>query len=454
MFLIIKANHVLRFWGPPLVTLSLISLIALIVGAIFGSSYGYLVVCLCLLLLVLYHLRNLNALSKWLVSGDTHVIPNSRGVWQHIFSALYRQSRYQARNQEQLNATLERFRQASSAMPDGMTILGENNVIDWCNVMAESHFDIDGQRDRGLQITHFLRHPQFSEYLKAQSFNDPLVIKPAHKMDLSLSLQLIPFDNTHKLLISRDVTQVERVDMIRRDFVANVSHELRTPLTVVGGFLETLLDMKNPDAKTARDYQQMMLDQTKRMHRLVEDLLTLSRLESQTNILRNEKINIPSLLNILYQDALLVSQSRHQIYLELSSDNWLLGNEDEIRSAFSNLINNAIRYTPEGGEIHLRWLVRANQGIFAVQDNGIGIEAQHIPRLTERFYRVDRSRSRETGGTGLGLAIVKHILTRHQATLDIRSELNKGSRFSAYFPMRRLMSASLIEKENTNATTD
>jgi two-component system phosphate regulon sensor histidine kinase PhoR len=438
----------LHFWGRPFITFTLIAFLSLMTGLIFGALYGLILCGVCLFLVVLYHLRNLRALDTWLVSGDSHNIPNSSGVWQHVFSSLYRQARHQARHEEQLHATLERFRQASSAMPDGMTILGELNVIEWCNTMAENHFDIDGQRDRGLQITHFLRHPDFAEYIKHQNFNDPLVIRAAHKLDRALSLQLIPFDNTHKLLISRDVTQVERVETIRRDFVANVSHELRTPLTVVGGFLETLMEMQKPDPKAVLDYQRMMLEQTKRMQRLVEDLLTLSRLESETNLLRNEKINIQLLLQALYQDALALSQSRHKIYLELLSDTWLMGSDDEIRSAFSNLINNAVRYTQEGGEIYIRWLVRGGRGIFTVQDNGIGIDPQHIPRLTERFYRVDRSRSRETGGTGLGLAIVKHILTRHQATLDIRSEPGKGSRFSAYFPARRLIAAADAEKEN------
>jgi two-component system phosphate regulon sensor histidine kinase PhoR len=273
------------------------------------------------------------------------------------------------------------------------------------------------------------------------------VIKQSRQKELTLSLQLVPYGDKQKLLLSRDVTRLERIQTMRRDFIANVSHELRTPLTVIGGFLETLTDADEspPDPKTRKWALTLMTDQTKRMQRLVEDLLTLSRLEDTENLVREETVDVPQMLRGLYDEARSLSAGRHLVILSLDSDAKLLGSADELRSAFSNLISNAIRYTPDGGVITLSWIIRNGQGVFSVQDSGIGIEPEHIPRLTERFYRVDRGRSRESGGTGLGLAIVKHVLTCHQANLDIVSEQGKGSCFSARFPAARLITDKIIE---------
>jgi len=241
--------------------------------------------------------------------------------------------------------------------------------------------------------------------------------------------------------VARDITELERVDAMRRDFIANVSHELRTPLTVVGGFVETLADAPELPAAESRRYFDLMLDHTRRMQRLLDDLLTLSRLESADHALKDEPVNVPDLAQALKAEAESLSRGRHRVNLEVDSSTWLKGNLQEIRSALGNLVSNAVRYTPEGGEITLAWRVRNGEGVFAVTDSGEGIAAEHIPRLTERFYRVDRSRSRETGGTGLGLAIVKHVLTRHGARLDIQSIPGKGSTFAAIFPAQRLMDA-------------
>jgi two-component system phosphate regulon sensor histidine kinase PhoR len=268
-----------------------------------------------------------------------------------------------------------------------------------------------------------------------------LVIKQSRQKELTLSLQLVPYGDKQKLLLSRDVTRLERIQTMRRDFIANVSHELRTPLTVIGGFLETLTDAdeSHPDPKARKWALTLMTDQTKRMQHLVEDLLALSRLEDTENLVREETVDVPQMLRGLYDEAQSLSAGRHLVILSLDTDAKLLGSADELRSAFSNLISNAVRYTPDSGVITLSWIIRNGQGVFSVQDSGIGIEPEHIPRLTERFYRVDRGRSRESGGTGLGLAIVKHVLTCHQANLDIVSEQGKGSCFSARFPATRLI---------------
>jgi two-component system phosphate regulon sensor histidine kinase PhoR len=258
---------------------------------------------------------------------------------------------------------------------------------------------------------------------------------------------LVPFGDRQKLLLSRDVTQLERVETMRRDFIANVSHELRTPLTVVGGFLEGFADAEQINMEQSRRHFQLMLDQTRRMQGLVDDLLTLSRLESNQEKISDETVDVKSLIETLHKEAISLSAGRHRIHLEIGMNAGLRGNERELRSAFGNLVSNAVRYTPEGGEISLRWSMQDGEGRFCVQDSGIGIEPQYISRLTERFYRVDRGRSRETGGTGLGLSIVKHILTRHQGHLEVESTPGKGSTFCACFPARRVIGQGMSSEQ-------
>jgi two-component system phosphate regulon sensor histidine kinase PhoR len=297
---------------------------------------------------------------------------------------------------------------------------------------------LDCERDRGQFIRYLMRQAHFLEFLDAADYSQRLVCKSPINRELTLSLQLVPFGASQKLLVARDITDLERVDAMRRDFIANVSHELRTPLTVVGGFVETLADATDLPVSESRRYFDLMLDHTRRMHHLLDDLLTLSRLESTDHTLSDESVNVAELARVLKAEAESLSRGRHQVSLQLDSSTWLKGNLQEIRSALGNLVSNAVRYTPEGGEIRLAWRERDGEGVFSVTDTGEGIAAEHIPRLTERFYRVDRSRSRETGGTGLGLAIVKHVLTRHGARLDIQSTPGKGSTFSAIFPAQRV----------------
>jgi two-component system phosphate regulon sensor histidine kinase PhoR len=313
------------------------------------------------------------------------------------------------------------------------------NRLEWFNPVAQQHFDLDAEHDIMQDITYLVRQPEFVEYIQESNFNNPLMMRPARHDDMVLSIKLIPYGVNKRLLISRDITQFERVEAMRRDFVANVSHELRTPLTVVSGFVENLQDMSDLGQDSARRALHLMAEQTRRMDNLVADLLTLSRLENVQSPLHEETVDMKELLNEVYRDGELLSGAKHPLRMEIASAANLLGNRDELRSAFSNLLSNAIRYTPEGGAILLRWFERGGQPVFLVQDSGIGIAAQHIPRLTERFYRVDRSRSRETGGTGLGLAIVKHIAMRHQAKLEVSSEEGKGSTFALVFPIKRVL---------------
>ena len=428
----------LNFWSRPLTLLTLLIVSALIAWLLFGVVAALAGFSAALLIWLSFHLRNLYRFRRWLRSPSLDTVPAGAGLWAGAFAALYRLLRRQSQSESRLSAALSRFQRAGAAIPEGMVILDEDDRIEWCNPKAESHLGLDFTRDEGQQITYLVRHPQFVEYLSLLNYNEPLEVRLPRDADLLLTIQLVPYGDKQKLLLSRDITHLERVETMRRDFVANVSHELRTPLTVLYGFLETLVGMPQLDSDMTRRTLRLMQEQAQRMRRLVEDLLTLSRLESSHYLLSEECVDVPALMRGLYQDAVTLSAGHHRVQMKIENADWLTGSIQELRSAFGNLISNAIRYTPEDGEIYLHWHRVDGQPAFTVEDGGIGIDAQHIPRLTERFYRIDDGRSRETGGTGLGLAIVKHVLSRHQARLDISSELGHGSRFSAVFPLQRL----------------
>jgi two-component system, OmpR family, phosphate regulon sensor histidine kinase PhoR len=433
-----------EFWSRLLSMFALMAFVALIVWPIAGPVWSLLVVCAGLLGQLIFHLRQLQQLNQWLANPQVRAVPEGRGVWEDTFVALYHLARRQSVSQQQLSKALARFQRAGEAMPDGVVMLDANDQIEWFNPIAAQQFGLNPKTDIGNPITYLLRQGQFNEYISAHNYSEPLVMKSTRSPDTTLAIQLVPFGEELKLLISRDITRFEQVETMRRDFIANVSHELRTPLTVVGGFLESLQDYTDMSEEDRAHFFDLMRDQTLRMQRLVEDLLTLSRLESAANPLQEETVPMAQLLQQLLAEAQGLSQGQHRIALEVLSESALFGSESELRSALGNLISNAVRYTPQGGEILVRWEVQQGEGRFSVKDSGIGIEARHIPRLTERFYRIDRSRSRETGGTGLGLSIVKHVLTRHQARLEVTSEVGHGSTFSAVFPASRLVNAAAV----------
>ncbi len=416
---------------------------SLLLWQVAGATAALIFFAALLLIMLLQHLRHLVRLSRWLADPRPEALPESSGLWEDVFAAFYHLLRRQRRSESRLTATLQDFRQAGMAMPDGLVIVDGANLVEWCNPKAGQHFGLDAIRDAGQLVTHLVRQPQFAAVLDAEGYAEPLTLRSARGGDLILSVLIVPYEANRKLIISRDVTDRERVETMRRDFVANVSHELRTPLTVIGGFLETIADMETPNPELIRRSVPMMSEQAKRMQSLVEDLLVLSRLESAGNPAREELVNVPDIARALYHDALALSAGRHKVTLLLESAAWVSGAEDELRSAFGNLVSNAIRYTPAGGEVRLSWKADGTDGnegaVFAVRDTGIGIAPQHVPRLTERFYRVDRGRSRETGGTGLGLAIVKHVVNRHAARLDVTSEPGRGSCFSVIFPGTRVI---------------
>lgn len=419
----------------------LIIVISAIVWLVLDAVKALIFCSIALLWMVLHHLHHLVILERWLLRSNhsPSSIPAGSGAWDDVFAHLSRYVRQHSKSQELLNLALERMRSVTAAMPDGIVLLDKNDRIEWCNPMAEKHLGINLSLDSGQQITYLVRQIPFVEYLAARRYSNPLILKQTRQPSLIISLQLVPYGYNQKLLISRDITRFEKLETMRRDFIANVSHELRTPLTVIAGFLETLSTDDAVESDFNKRALTLMTEQTTRMQRLIEDLLILSRLENEQHKMAEKPVNIVDLLHTLLHDAESLSAGRHRIQLNIATSAQVLGSAEELRSALGNLISNAIRYTPEHGEITINWEYRDGQGLFFVQDSGIGIEPEHIPRLTERFYRVDSSRSRETGGTGLGLAIVKHVLSRHEARLIITSQVGKGSCFSIWFPAKRLI---------------
>jgi two-component system phosphate regulon sensor histidine kinase PhoR len=404
------------------------------------GEWGWIAAIALLAGVVFYHSRNVRAISRWLEHGaEAPDPPRTFGAWDRLHAQLHRSRRESARREAELAESLARWRAAARALPDGVVILEEDRIA-WANDTARHHLEIDPGRDAGTPITHLVRIPEFLEYLEGGDYAKPIQVHAPHSGDRVLSLQVIPYGENQRLVLSRDITQFRQVERMRREFVANVSHELRTPLTVITGFIETLRDETDPAA--ARRYIDLMSEQAGRMLHLVEDLLTLSSLESSPPPPLEESIDMEALIERLAAEARALSGGRHRIAVEKEGGVRLLGSEKEISSALGNLVSNAIRYTPEGGQVKLRWHATNDGAAFDVEDTGIGIAPEHVPRLTERFYRVDRGRSRESGGTGLGLAIVKHALVRHGATLDIASKPGEGSRFSARFQGPRVSAAA------------
>jgi two-component system phosphate regulon sensor histidine kinase PhoR len=365
-------------------------------------------------------------------------VPEGSGAWRAAMTALYRRVRSRTAHQRDLVQTIERFTSAAEAIPEGMIVLDRANRIRWVNARAQQYFGLDLAHDIGAPLVNLVRQPEVIHYLEAGDYTDAIVVDSQRIQGLTLSIQMVPFGIEERLLMSRDITRLESVARMRRDFIANVSHELKTPLTVVSGFLETLEDLALEPRQRER-YLKLMQVQARSMERLVDDLLTLSALESEQNVPSEAPFAIVALLRALASEAKALSGGAHTVVLDIGAPATVTGSRDELASAFGNLVSNAIRYTPAGGTITLAWRRGDDGGAqFEVRDTGIGIAAEHLPRLTERFYRVDRSRSRATGGTGLGLAIVKHVLLRHQAVLAIDSEPGRGSTFSVRIPARRV----------------
>lgn len=407
---------------------------AAVLGILVSPAAGWALLAAVLLLQLLHALRYFSRLEEWSRSPTASGLEGS-GAWDGVFARLYRHERELRAEIAARDDDLRQVEAAGQAIVDGIVTLDADGRIRWCNATAGRHLGLDLRSDHGQPITNLVRDPAFIAFLSAGDYRQPLRLLAPRDPEQVLSIHLLPYAAGLRLMQVRDVTQTERIDQMRRDFVANVSHELRTPLTILGGFLETVRELELTPEERER-YLQLMADQSDRMLRLVQDLLTLSSLESSPRP-GGDRVVMSVLLQKLKADAEALSGGRHIIVLEADEVD-VLGAESELVSAFGNLVSNAVRYTPAGGHIRIEWRRRGSSAEFSVTDDGIGIAPAHLPRLTERFYRADLGRSRETGGTGLGLAIVKHALSRHQAQLEIASKPGEGSRFSALFPPARL----------------
>lgn len=414
------------------------AMLGLVLGFITPPWIGWAVCSLGWLLQLLQHWRHLVLLERWSRHPELTTDLQGTGIWDEIFARLYRHERDQRREKQAARHEALLYVAAGQALIDGLISLNAQGQIEWCNATAEEMLGLDRRTDLGQPLINLVRQPELVQHFQAGDFSQPLCLPSPEDASRLLSLHVVGYGGKRRLVQIRDITQSKRIDDMRRDFVANVSHELRTPLTVLAGFIETLVDIEL-ETQERRRYLQLMSEQSARMQRLLEELLALSTLESAPPPSMSERVAMPELLRKVLRDGEALSAGRHRISLETEGLGDLLGSEVEIASALSNLVSNAVRYTPAGGEIRLFWQVNEQGARFTVEDTGIGIEAKHLPRLTERFYRVDRSRSRETGGTGLGLSIVKHALMRHHGHLEVVSTLGKGSRFSACFPAVRVV---------------
>ena len=420
-------------------TLCLAFLAAYIALSNWGIHWAIFAAVLVISTPLAYSYVNLARLRKNVVADSIENMAPPIGFWEEVLFRLQRLIRNLKQQVRVIEQQHQRFIEAFQASPNGIVMLDNQTQIEWCNSIAQHFFGLNFKRDVMQRINFLIRRPEFIQYLSRRHFDEPLLMErmgPA--ANLSLMLQAFPYGEKRHLLLVQDVTDLQKADAMRRDFVANVSHEMRTPITVLMGFLETLHSLELDKAQRDQ-YFEMMMSQAQRMKSLVEDLLTLANLEANTLPATLKPIKISTLMALLKNDAEALSQGRHAFDFEVNSPMNLLGEEREVLSAFSNLVSNAVRYTPDIGSIHVSWSMNAQgQGEFSVKDTGPGIASEHLSRLTERFYRVDRSRSRDTGGTGLGLAIVKHIATRHQAQLLVDSEPGKGSTFTLRFPKERM----------------
>ncbi|MBO3277327.1 phosphate regulon sensor histidine kinase PhoR [Pseudomonas schmalbachii] len=424
--------------GALLLHLLLVLAGSLLVGLLTGH-YGW-ALAIGLAIYLGWTLRQLQRLYHWL---NTHQQdeepPHSHGLWGEVFDSIYRLQRGNQRVRGHLQSVINRMEESTASLRDAIVMLDSDGNLESWNPAAERLLGLKSPQDIGQPVYNLVRHPRFKEYFAAEDYREPLELPSPINEHLRLQIQITLYGQRDHLMLARDVTQVHQLAQMRKDFVANVSHELRTPLTVIAGYLETLLDnAENINPRWARALQQMQ-QQAGRMQSLLNDLLLLAKLDATDYPADNKPVAVDLLLLTIRNDAQALSGARnHRISLEADPKVRIKGSEAELRSAFSNLVFNAVKYTPDEGEIRIRWWADEQGAHMAVQDSGIGIEAKHLPRLTERFYRVDSSRAANTGGTGLGLAIVKHVLMRHRATLDIASVVGKGSSFVCHFPPTQL----------------
>lgn len=384
---------------------------------------------------LVWHLRNLYQLERWYHNRKRFHPPAARGIWGDVFHDIYQLQQRNRKRKRKLARMLSRFNEFTSAMPDAIVVLSDDDQIEWFNRAAEHYLGLRAKQDLGQRIDNLVRHSRFVNFLSRGNFETPLELPSPVNNQNTLSIRVVPYGNKQRLMVVRDITRIKHLERVRQDFVANVSHELRTPLTVIAGYLENMADAEDEGLQRWDKGIGQMQDQSRRMIRIVEDLLMLARLESDDAPPMLDVVAVPAILAAIRDEAVSLSgEAGHVITLEADRSLWMRGGEKVLYGTFANLVFNAVQYTPAGGSISIRWYRQNDQLCLDVRDNGIGISAQHIPRLSERFYRVDPGRSRQYGGTGLGLAIVKHGLERHGGCLKIESRVGEGSLFRCVFP--------------------
>ncbi len=423
-------------WLSELLLLVGLVIAALLLAALFGY-FGWFMFA-ALLGFTFRHLYQLYRLERWLRVGRIRNPPESWGIWGDVFEHYYRLQRRYYKRKKRLTRVIREFRESTAAMPDGTLVLNNEFRIVWFNDAARDTLRLSTSRDLGQPIANLLRSPRFKTYLDAREFDHPVNVPSPIDDSRILAARLIPYGAEQYLLLVRDVTRIQRLQTMRRDFVANASHELRSPLTVLSGYLEALAEEPALDGQWREPLQDMQA-QCERMNTLVNDLLELSRLETEEGDASLEhEVDVVALLERIVRNVRIEDGARHDIGLEILSGAGLRGTDSELHSAFSNLVINAIRYTAADGKIRVRWYARPGGELaFEVSDTGIGIEEKHIPFITQRFYRINGSHSRSKGGTGLGLAIVKHVLQRHNGRLEVESTPGEGSIFRCVFPQQR-----------------
>lgn len=388
---------------------------ALILGLIFGRLPWFLLAAVTGLLA--WHFWNLLRLSWWLWVDRSMTPPPGRGSWEPLLYGLHQMQMRNKKRRKELGNLIKRFRSGAESLPDAVVLITEEGAIFWCNGLAQQLLNLRWPDDNGQNILNLLRYPEFSRYLSARDFSRPLNL--VLNSGRHLELRVMPYSKKQLLMVARDVTQMHQLEGARRSFFANVSHELRTPLTVLKGYMEMMDQLEGSAQEKALH---TMREQTQRMESLVNQLLTLSRIEASPQGPLRETVDVPLMLRVVEQEAQALSRGRQTLHFEVEQGLKVFGSEEQLRSAVSNLVYNAVNHTPEGTAITVRWQRAPGGALFSVEDDGPGIAPQHIPRLTERFYRVDKARSRQTGGSGLGLAIVKHAVSHHDSRLEISSE--------------------------------
>jgi len=381
-----------------------------------------------------WHYWRLYRLNYWLWHSKKISPPTARGIWSHIYKGIYAANLRSRDKRKALGEIIRRFRQGSEALPDAALIVDDSAEIIWCNRLARIELGLSWPEDMGRKVYDCMNDKQFIKFYHASRFEQPLEIISPINPNKVLEFRVVPYEDDNLMVLIRDVTRLTQIEKMRKDFVANVSHELKTPLTVINGYLEMLPENGDMPAPMMKKAISEMRSQSVRMQSLIEELLVLSRIEASTERAFEKLVNVPQLLwQIQVEAEALNRDKKHKIFFDISPILYVYGIENELRSAFSNLIFNAINYTPNGGVIEVKWSLEGKQVKFSVKDNGYGIASEHIDRITERFYRVDKARSRTTGGSGLGLSIVKHVLSHHNSLLNIQSRVGKGSIFSCRF---------------------